>query len=114
MRVCPPILILVSGMSLVGCGAGYSNGFAAAHGEGQGMPAKTIEEALKAHTDHLMAISGVVGVGQGLLDNTPCIKVLVVEKTPELQRQIPEFLDGHPVVVQQSGVIKALPKARGP
>ena len=107
-------MLLAGAMSLSGCGMGYSDSTAADRSEGQTMATKSIEETLKAHTDGLMAISGVVGVGQGLLDNTPCIKVFVVEKTPELQRLIPKVLDGHPVVLQQSGVIKALPKARVP
>jgi len=53
------------------------------------MPAKTIEETLKAHTEALMAIPGVVGVGQGLLGNTPRIKVFAVEKTSALQQPSP-------------------------
>jgi hypothetical protein len=90
------------------------NGLAVDRDEGQTMPATTIELALKAHIDTLMAVPGVVGVGQGLLENTPCIKVFVVEKTPELQRQLPKILDGHPVVIEQTGRIKALPKGSVP
>ena len=107
-------LLVVSAIGFTSCGAGNAVAGAADRDYGQTMPTKTIEEALKAHTDALMAISGVIGVGQGLLDNTPCIKVFVVEKTPELQRQIPNVLDGHPVLIQQSGPIRALPKASGP
>ncbi len=70
----------------------------------------TIEEALKKHTDELMAIPGVVGVGQGLCDRAPCIKVLVTEKTPEIERSIPESLDGYSVEITVSGRIEAEPK----
>ena len=52
------------------------------------MPAKTIEEALRDHTDSLMSLPGVVGTGQGLCDGQPCIKVFIVKKTPELLGQI--------------------------
>jgi len=37
-----------------------------------------------------------------------CIKVLVVKKTPELTQKIPSTLEGFPVVIQQTGEIRAL------
>ncbi len=74
------------------------------------MSAKTIEEVLKEHTDALMAIPGVVGVGQGLCDGKDCIKVFVIEMTPELEQKIPKVLDGYPVEVEVTGEFKALPK----
>ena len=46
------------------------------------MQRRTIEEVLKAHTDHLMLIPGVVGTAQGLCEGQPCIKVFVAKKTP--------------------------------
>ena len=46
------------------------------------MTAKTIAEVLKEHTKELMTVPGVVGIGQGLCDNKPCIKVFVIEKAP--------------------------------
>ena len=76
------------------------------------MPAKTIEEALQEHTDALMAIPGVVGVAQGLRGGKSCIRVFVVDKTPQLQQQIPTVLDGYLIVIELTGEIRALPKAR--
>ena len=35
------------------------------------MQKRTIEEALREHTDSLMSLSGVVGIGQGLCDGQP-------------------------------------------
>ena len=81
-------------------------------GEENKMSAKTIEEVLKEHTDDLMAIPGVVGTGQGLLDGKPCIKVFVIKKTPQLDRKIPSNLDNHPVVIEETGEFRALPKNR--
>ena len=45
-----------------------------------------------------------------LLDDgeTPCIKIVVVEKTPELEEKLPKSLDGHPVVVEETGIIRPL------
>ena len=74
------------------------------------MPARPIEEVLSEHTDELMSIRGVVGTAQGLFDDKPCIKVFVVKKTPELDQKIPNVLEGHPVVVEETGEIQALPE----
>ena len=67
----------------------------------------TIKEVLKKYTDNLMSISGVVGTGQGLFDGKSCIKVFVVKKTPELEDKIPEKLEGYPVKIKETGVIRA-------
>ena len=74
------------------------------------VPARPIEEVLSEHTDELMSIPGVVGTAQGLLDDKPCIIVFVIRKTPELDQKVPDVLEGHPVVVEETGVIRALPE----
>lgn len=69
-----------------------------------------INEVLRAHDKELMAIPGVVGVYVGALEDgkSPCLKVMVVKKTPELERRIPKSLDGYPVVVEETGVIRPM------
>jgi hypothetical protein len=57
-----------------------------------------------------MSIPGVVGTAQGLCDGQPCIKVLVIQKTPEIEEKIPETLEGYPVEIEPTGEIKPLPK----
>jgi hypothetical protein len=74
------------------------------------MAAETIKEVLKKHTKDLMSMPGVVGTGQGLCEGKPCIKILVIEKTPDLDQKIPKTIDGYPVVIEETGPIKALPK----
>jgi hypothetical protein len=74
------------------------------------MAAETIKEVLKKHTGELMALPGVVGTGQGLCEGKPCIKVFVVEKTPDLEQKIPKTIDGYSVAIEATGPIKALPK----
>ena len=75
-------------------------------GEENKVSEKKIEEVLKEHTDDLMAIPGVVGTGQGLCNGKPCIKVFVVKKTPELENKIPEKLEGYPVKMEETGMIR--------
>ena len=72
------------------------------------MQGKSIEAVLKEHTDSLMALPGVVGTGQGLCDGQPCIRVFVVKRTPALLEKIPSTIDGYLVVVDETGVIRAL------
>ena len=74
------------------------------------MPSKTIEEVLKEHTDELMSIPGVVGTAEGLCDGSPCIKVFVIEITPELEQKILNILEGYPVEVEETGEFEALPE----
>jgi hypothetical protein len=74
------------------------------------MPKKSIEIVLQEHTDELMSISGVVGTAQSLCDDKPCIKVYVLELTPELERKIPKNLEGYAVDIEATGEIRALPK----
>jgi hypothetical protein len=72
------------------------------------MQRRTIEEALRTHTDRLMSIPGVVGTAQGLCEGKPCIKVFVAKKTPELLRHISAAADGYPVAVEETGELRSL------
>ncbi len=78
------------------------------------MITKSIEEVLQMHTPELMALPGVVGTAQGLCGKKPCIKVFVIKKTADLERKIPEILDGYPVSLEETGKIRALPEEKDP
>lgn len=69
-----------------------------------------IEEVLKKHTDNLMSISGVVGIGQGLCNGEPCIKVFLIRKTQELGEKIPKELGGYKVKIEETGKFQAYPE----
>lgn len=77
-------------------------------------PAKTkamisIEEAIKEHSEALMSLPGVVGVGQGLCAGKPCLKVYIVKMTPELEKEIPALFEGYEVSIEITGEIQAHP-----
>ena len=74
------------------------------------MSPKAIENILKEHSRELLSIPGVVGTAQSLCDGKRCIKVYVIEKTQELEREIPKILDGYPVLIEETGKIRAFPK----
>lgn len=73
------------------------------------VPTRDINAVMADHTAELMAIPGVTGVAIGETENkTPCILVLVVEKTDELARNIPKVIEGHPVRLMVSGIIRPM------
>jgi hypothetical protein len=71
---------------------------------------RDIDAVLRAHDGELLAINGVVGVYVGLLDDgkMPCLKVMVVAKTTELEKAIPKTLEGYPVIIEVTGEIRPL------
>ena len=74
-------------------------------------PTRPIADVLADHTRRLMAIDGVTAVGEGRLpDGRPCVRVYLLTDDPALRRRIPETLEGHPVVVEVSGEIRAMPE----
>jgi hypothetical protein len=73
------------------------------------MTASDISQVIKDHADQIMAIPGVVGIASGLTnDAIPFILVLVIKDTAELRKHIPEQLEGHPVIIDETGEIHAL------
>lgn len=72
------------------------------------MAARGIEEVLRDSTRRWMAIPGVVGTGIGECNGEPCIRVMVVRKTPEILERIPAAVEGHPVEVVETGRLRAL------
>lgn len=75
------------------------------------MPFRDINEVMQAHTAEMMALSGVVGIYIGETeDGRACIKVMVREKTDELEQKIPKTLEGYPVLIDVTGEIKPMPQ----
>ena len=68
---------------------------------------KPIEQILKENTDRWMALPGVVGTAQGEADGKPCVLVLVIEKTEHLVEAIPDSIDGYPILLHETGEIRA-------
>lgn len=71
------------------------------------MPRRKIREVLKRHTDELMAVPSVVGIGEGECQGMPCIIVFVVDKSSKVVRQIPNTLEGYLVQLKESGEFHA-------
>ena len=76
------------------------------------MPSRPVEEVLEEHTTKWMSIPGVVGTGQGLCDEKPCIKIYVMEINPELKEKIPPTIEGYKIELVETGAIRALDKEK--
>lgn len=76
----------------------------------ESMTQKDINGVLKDHEKELLTMPGVVGVYIGLLtdDKTPCLKVMVVKETEDLKMRIPKSIEGYPMLIEESGVIRPL------
>jgi len=71
----------------------------------------SLEKAIKVKEKYaleLMSIPGVVGVGVGGKEECAKIIVNVIKLTESLKNEIPEELEGVPVEVVETGVLKAL------
>jgi hypothetical protein len=80
---------------------------AADHSAQTPMSRRPIEQVLHDHAATLMAEAGVVGVYQGALaDGSPCIGIMVVKKTAELEKKLPRTLEGYPVRIDETGEIR--------
>jgi hypothetical protein len=73
-------------------------------------PKRDINEVLRDHDKELLAIPGVVGVYVAVLEDgkTPCLKVMLAQKSVETERAIPKTLEGYPVVSEVTGEIRPL------
>ena len=69
---------------------------------------KPIALVIKEHRSSLLAISGILGIGQGGSPKDPHITVYVQSKNFRICPLIPSVLDGYPVVIQETGDIEAL------
>lgn len=72
------------------------------------MPERRLGDVLRAHADRLMSLSGVTGVAEGATaDGAPCLLVLVVRRTAELEACVPARLEGYPVELLETGELEA-------
>ena len=71
------------------------------------MAGPPIEQVLERHADALMARPGVVGVGLGEADGAPVILVMCEVLTPEHKAALPTELEGHRVVLEETGAVEA-------
>lgn len=104
------LLLRVLPLALLLAGCARSNGAAEPEAGSTESPAAesersmTIEEVLKQRTPELMRLDGVVGVGQGVCEGTPCIRVYIVADS--IAATLPPRVDGYRVDPVVTGPIR--------
>jgi len=99
------ILLIIILVQIGGCKSDMKEN----NSENSNLMKRDINTVKEEHTDELMAISGVVGLFVGETEEKiPCIRVMVVKKTAELEKKIPSKIEGHPVIIDETGEIKPL------
>jgi len=58
------------------------------------MADKTIEQVLAECSADWMSVPGIVGTAIGVYSGEPCLRVMVVRKTPQILRTIPHRVEG--------------------
>jgi hypothetical protein len=73
-------------------------------------PKRDINAVLAAHDQELLALTDVVGVYIGTLEDnrTLCLKVMLARRNLETERKIPSSIEGYPVRVEVSGTIRPM------
>ena len=107
----PICLLLFFSSCLMVAGCRRNSGGESAQAKKSGAtPVRDINDVLRDHDDELMAIPGVVGVYVGLMpdEKTPCLRVMTARKTPELEMNVPKYLEGYPVIVEETGIIRPM------
>ena len=97
------VLLIIGAISAAGCSQR-----AVDFEKGVPMTERSIEQVQEAHTDEWMAIPGVEGTAIGLFEGEPCIKIFTSKKPEELQNKIPSNVEGYPVIIEETGVFRAL------
>jgi hypothetical protein len=67
-----------------------------------------VDDAKARLAGQIIDLPGVTAIGVGESGGSPCIRVWVVELTEELREAIPRSFEDFPVLVQESGPIRAL------
>ena len=71
------------------------------------MPARPIEEVLEAFSREWLSVDGVVGAAIGSREGEKVIIVYATRKKGAVRDTIPETVEGHRVIVEESGRIRA-------
>jgi len=74
------------------------------------MESRPIEKVLDDHTKELMDIPGVVGVGIGKCGDTPCIRVMVSQRSEAIAKSVPSEIEGHKTDIVETGGFRARPQ----
>jgi hypothetical protein len=67
-------------------------------------------QIIASHSELIMGLDDVVGIGEGLCNETPCLRILLARENADSRARINEDLRGIPFTIEVSGDFTALPK----
>jgi hypothetical protein len=76
--------------------------------------ATPIEAATEELSQELLALKGIVGVGNGQCDGSTCITVYLENGSADLRNKVPKQSRGFAVVTEVTGPVEALPAQTAP
>jgi hypothetical protein len=97
-------------VSMVGVNTGAAGG-STQEDEVQARGLARAMQVQERNAQRLMDVPGAIGHAVGM-GNSPVIQVLVEEITPGARAQLPEALEGIPVVLEEVGQVRAMPSCR--
>lgn len=109
MKIIPCIFSITALLFLLTLNGGCNTDMKEKRTDGHDLVQPDIDSVIARHTDELMAIKGVAGLFADKADEKkPCIHVMVIKKTAELERKIPSEIEGYQVVIEETGEIRPL------
>lgn len=102
------VQLIISAVCAVGSLAGCSRSYVGELEKGGCMPNRTIEQVQQEHTDEWMAIPGIEGIGIGLFEDKPCIKIFSSVAPEQLRNKIPSIVEGYAVIIEDTGAFHSL------
>jgi len=70
--------------------------------------AKSPAAIIEQHLDWLFAFEDIAGVAEGAVDNQPCVKVFLTQENSRTRLELPDELDGLPLVIEVTGSFSPL------
>ena len=63
---------------------------------------------IEKHLDWLFGFEDVAGVAEGELNDRPCIKLYLVQENSRTRMELPDTLEGLPLVIEVTGSFNTL------
>ena len=105
------IAILAAGFLHAACASGDSDSVnQPAAGESDVASKEDLGQIISTHGDLVMSLEDVVGIGEGLCDGNPCIRVFLARDNAVSLARISEYLAGIPYSTEITGEFTARPQ----
>ena len=104
-------IIIAAGLLHTACVTGHTPSLHdTATGETDLAKSDELGQIIASHSELIMGLDDVVGIGEGLCNETPCIRILLAQENAVSRARIVEELNGIPFAIEISGDFTARPK----